>query len=929
MRPPSLPTFLRAIFSLVAALAAARAFAAEPAPFTAREIAQGFRDHVVLAKPHAAHRATVDAAETREGLRVHKKFSRFGDLRAVELDDSDNAPAALARLRATGRYEFVDVDRLYRATVTPNDPQLANQWAMNNNGQSNGVPGADIKALAAWDILRDAPGIIVAVVDSGLNTNHQDIAANVWRNPAPTFGDVNGARFLNTGRRGAIADGAVADDNGHGTHVAGTVGAVGNNGSGAVGVAWRVQIMPVKVLTETGIGSTTDIIAGIDYAVARGAQIINASFGETAGSGFDAAMFASISAARAAGVLFVAAAGNDASDLNLSAHYPASFALDNIVTVGSSNRNDFVSTFSNYGAPVDLLAPGEAIVSLLYSNNTGTATLSGTSMAAPHVSGALALLKTRFPSDTPRQLVNRLLRATDPGDKFLGKAVTNGRLNLLRALTSTDNRPFNDDFATRARLVGSNLIGRSSNVGATAEAGEPAHAGTTAAASLWWEWTAPATGEVSVDTAGSGYDTLLALYTGTALDALTPVIANDNDRANLTSRLIFIAQAGVTYQIAVAGKNGATGLTLLNLGTTPANDLFADAVKLSGRNARITGSNAHCSLETGEPRILGFAGGTSLWYAWTAPAGGQFQVAATSTDFDPLLGVFTGATLGTLVSVAANDNAAPGTLTTGSLCTFTAVAGTTYFFKVDSKSLGTIGQFTLTLNDSRWQAITGSAITGSPAVADDGTVYVGSTDRSLYAFNADGTTKWTFATANIIDTCSPAIGADGTVYVGSFDGRLYAVNPDGTQKWARSFNPTTATAFTAANSPTLAADGTIYLKPSDGFLHALNPDDGATKWSRNLNGPASYASAALASDGTIYQGTDRGNQSSAFLYALNPADGSVKWRYPADTTTVLDDIYTAPAIDAAGNIYFGVLNSAKFYSLTPTGALRWVYAGAT
>lgn len=894
--------------------------AQNPAPsgdhsLTPKELQQGFRDGVILARPRASHRSSVDAAERREGWRVRERFARFRDLRVIEVQGNEDTPSAVRRLRDSGRYEFVEPDYLRSIAVEPNDPQFANGalWALRNSGVLNGVAGADIKATAAWDLVRDAANVIVAVVDTGVNLTHQDLQGNLWRNPNPTFGDVNGASFA-----GGTQSGNPTDDNGHGTHVAGTIGAVGNNGVATAGIAWRVQLMAVKVFPASGNGSVSDIARGVNYAVQNGAQIINASYGAIGNSGFSNTELAAITAARDAGVLFVAAAGNSAANMDVSRFYPANHALDNIITVGNSTRRDELAASSNFGIAVDLFAPGSEILSLSHDSNTGTLSLSGTSMAAPHVSGTLALLKAQYPTDTYRQLINRLLRGTDAGERFAGRAQTGGRLNLDKALRASSNRPFNDDFAARPRFTSDNVTLRSNNADASAESGEPAHGDSPASKTLWWEWVPPASGTVTINTSGSSYDTVLAIYRGNALGGLSRIGENDNDAGNATSRLSFPAEAGVAYQIAVDGKNGASGLTLLNLGTTPANDTFASPVILSGESARVTATNANSSRESGEPRILGFTGGTSLWYRWTAPRSGRFQVAAVSNDFDPLLAIYTGSALDALTGVAASDNTGPLNQNTGSLCTLEAMAGTTYRFTVDAKNTAAIGQFTLTITDSLWQTASNSAITAAPAIGRDGSIYFGGIDRSIYALAPDGTIKWTAPTGGLIDTCSPAVADDGTVYAGSNDGTLYALNADGTRKWTKFFGAIAP----ASNSPALAPDGTIYLKAGDGFLYALDPTNGATRWRFNVGATQSYASPTIAPDGTIYQGSENGR-----LYAVNP-NGTQKWRYPADATP-LDDIYTAPAIDAAGNIYFGVLNTGKLFSLTSNGAARWEYAGAS
>lgn len=871
---------------------------------------QGFSDHRLLAQPRAAHRLTIDAEETREGTRVRKAYARFGGLRVIELGANETPASALARLKATGRYEFVEPDLVVHADVTPNDPRFStDQWPLSNSGASGGVAGADIKASTAWDALHDASSVIVAVIDSGVRLTHEDIAANLWTNPNPGtsgFGnDVHGINSITT-------TGDPTDDLGHGTHVSGIVGAVGNNGRGISGVAWNVRIMALRFISSSNNGLVSDEIECIDYAIAHGAQIINASFGDTSGgTTYSQSELSAITRARDAGIIFVAAAGNDTSNMDLSRHYPASFPLDNIVTVGSSTRRDEVSTFSNYGSgAVDLFAPGEEILSLDYSSNTGYVVMSGTSMAAPHVVGALALLKAKFPGDNYRQLINRLLRSVDTGAAFTGKAQTNGRLNLAKALASTDNRPFNDDFATRAKLSGQNITARNSSRGATSEPGEPQHAGAAGGASLWWEWTAPASGSVTVDTSGSAYDTLLAVYTGTALNALTPVASND-DFNGTTSRLAFTAQAGATYEIAVDGKNGATGLTLLNLGTVAANDSFSAAVTLEGVSTSVTATNAHSSREVGEPRILGNAGGLSLWYRWTAPSTGKFQISAVSDDFDPLLGIYTGSSVGNLSLVTSADNSGPNNADTGALCTLNATAGTSYMIAIDTKDASAPGTFTLSIVDSVWQAVTTDAVTGSPAVALDGTVYVGSTDHSLYAFNSDGTLKWSKATGGLIDTASPVVDSSGAVYVGSNDGKVYAFNSDGSAKWTFTVPASTTAQFTAvSNSPALAADGTLYIKSDDNNLYALNSSDGTQKWRFNTGG-ISYSSPTIAPDGTIYVGSDNFS-----FYAINP-DGTKKWQYDSD-----NEIYSTPPIDAAGNVYFATLGG-HVYSLTPAGSVRW------
>ncbi len=914
-------------------------------PFSAKELAQGFRDRVVFAKPLAAHRAESDSAEKREGRRVHRHWERFGGLRLLAVREGETVDEAIARLMATGRYEFVHADTIRHVAAVPNDPSFARQWSLANNGSSNGLAGADIKATAAWDVRTDASSVIVAVIDSGVRLDHPDLAANLWRNPRETAGnglddDGNGYRDDVNGINAIAGNGNPADDHGHGSHVAGIIGAVAHNGTGIAGVAWRVQIMALKFLRSSGSGATSDAITCIDYAIANGAHIINASYGVVATGGtpqFIPAEYEAIKRLRDAGIIFVAAAGNESSDTDVIASYPASYRLENVISVGNSTNRDEVSTSSNFGSgSVELFAPGSDIYSLAH-DATLYISRSGTSMAAPHVAGALALLKAQFPTDNYRQLINRVLRSVDTPVALAGKSQTSGRLNLDRAIRSTDNRPFNDDFATRARVTGSNLAIRAVNRGATIEAGEPALGGQAGGASLWWEWRAPVSATVRLSTAGSGYDTLLGVFVGSDLAALTPVAINDNDAGLTTSRLEFTAQAGTTYQIVVAGKNGASGLTLLDLGSIPANDNFAAAEVITGRSALIKASNAQTTTEPGEPAIQGRTGGRSLWYRWTAPTSGRYQFALGSDGFDPLLAIYTGSALNALTLVASSDDAdseVGGTSTaTDAVVTLNAAAGTTYSIQVDGAARAgsppPTARFTLTLNDSLWTGVTAGIVTSAPTVGPDGTAYVGSRDGFMHAFAPSGARRWpALNLQSVMDTSSAALAPDGTLYVGTTSNftqagtaKLFAINTaTGEKKW----EILVGTGVNANTAVALAEDGTVLVHSDEGRLLAFrdNQTSVAPKWSVSIPG-ASYASPVFAADGTIYLGNDD-EAAGHRLFALNPADGSVKWTFATPNA-----IYTAAALDAAGNIYFGTLGDGRLYSLTPAGVRRWTYAGAT
>lgn len=877
---------------------------------TPKELAQGYRDHRILAKPRSSRRAAADLDEARHHLRLRRRFSRFDDLRILDVPAGNQVDTAIAALRATGNYEYVERDLLRHAHAVPNDSAFDEQWALRNTGQTNGTSGADIGATTAWNTLNDASSVIVAVIDTGIRQAHADLAANLWSSPAGTHGINATVSATSSGYTNPEDDSSV----GHGTHVAGIIGAVGNNGVGISGVAWKTKLMGLKFLPASGSGSSSDAIECIDFAIANHANIINASFG---GGGFSSSEFDAFKRARDAGIIVVASAGNDKANSDVTADYPAGFALDNIVSVGASTHNDVIDpTYSNFGSgSVDLVAPGTSILSLSNSSNTGYATLSGTSMSAPYVSGALALLKARFPNDSYRQLINRLLRSTTKLASLSGKVQTGGRLNLAQALTSADNRPFNDDFSTRATLVGPNVRVRSSNFGATAET-EPAHAGFTASRSLWWTWTASETTQVFFDTAGSSYDTVLALYTGASLNALTPVASNDDSDGAKTSRIVLNVIAGTTYQIAVDSKDGGAGYAGMRIGAVPVNDDFSNAKTLAGVSVRESSTTLNASRQSGEPNPTGNAAGHSVWYKWTAPSAGTYSLSAFATSTDTIAAVYTGSSVGTLTTIASNDNNG-NSLNSDALATFTAVAGQTYYFQIDHSSVSSEpegGDFTLTLADSVWEFPVLDEVTSSPAVGSDGTIYFGvgagadkANDTRVIAVTRSGARKWSFTTSSSslgVVGASPAIGSDGTVYIGSYDKSLYALNGStGVKVW--SFTADTS----IISTPALGTDGTIYFRDNT-KLYALT-STGTLKWSYTLNtllAAGTYGSPVVGTDNVIYVGTTDG---ALFAFIDNGTGTAVKWTFTAD-----GDIYTTPAIGSDGTLYFGTL-AGSFYALTP------------
>lgn len=351
----------------------------------------------------------------------------------------------IARLRANPDVEFVEPNYIIRIAATPNDPSFGNLWGLFNVGQNFGgvgIAGSDIDATLAWDVSTGARANVVGIVDTGIDYNHPDLAANIWTAPAP-FSVTVGGLLINcaAGTHGfnAITNTCnPMDDNNHGTHVAGTIGAVGNNGVGVAGVNWTASMMGLKFLGSSGSGTTANAIKAIEFAVQAKAvlgtgvanvRVLSNSWG---GGGFSQSLLDEINRTNTFDMLFVAAAGNSALNIDAAPEYPASYSAPNIIAVAATDNRDQRASFSNYGAAtVHLGAPGVAILSTTITN--GYAAFNGTSMATPHVSGAAALLMSTC-TFTTASLKAAILAAVDPIPSLTGVTITGGRLNVNNAI---------------------------------------------------------------------------------------------------------------------------------------------------------------------------------------------------------------------------------------------------------------------------------------------------------------------------------------------------------------------------------------------------------------------------------------------------------------------------------------------------------------
>lgn len=406
-------------------------------PVVVRSVAM-LADHVMLTVPDEADGEQIRASIETLGYTVSRSWS-FSPAWQIGLGrhDPDAVPEAVAAIAAALPDLVVGPDFVYRPFEVPDDYDSVMLWGLKK-----------IQAPAAWSVSTGSPEVMAAIIDSGADLSHPDLIPNLWVNPGEIAGnrvdddgnglidDVNGWDFVGDDNR--------PDDEGrHGTHVAGTVSAAGDNGLGVVGVNWNTKLIIARVGDQSFPSSA--LIGAVKYVTRlreSGVNVVvsNNSYG---GTGFEPAMRDAIQDAQEADIIFVAAAGNDgfSNDSPGNASYPASYDVDNIISVASSNLADELSIFSNYGSEsVDLAAPGSAIRSTIPIELGYYGYLSGTSMASPHVAGAVALLKSAEPDLNWRALRDQLFDSVDPIPALRGRVATGGRLNLRRLLGLASER---------------------------------------------------------------------------------------------------------------------------------------------------------------------------------------------------------------------------------------------------------------------------------------------------------------------------------------------------------------------------------------------------------------------------------------------------------------------------------------------------------
>lgn len=336
--------------------------------------------------------------------------------------DEISVDDAIEAFLTDGNVEYAEPDYYYHAAA-PNDPRYPELWGLENTGQTGGTVDADINADAMWQIQTGSSSVVLGVIDTGINYNHQDLIPNLWRNPLEIPNnsiDDDGNGYVDDvyGVNAIANNGNPFDDNSHGSHVAGTIGAKGNNSLGVVGVNQIIQIVSCKFLGANGSGGISDAIECMQYFAnlksrANGPVNLIASNNSWGGGGASNAMRDAIAAHQNLGILFVAAAGNATNNNDDRPFYPSGYVLSNLISVAATDHNDRLASFSNYGKrTVHVGAPGNRILSTVL--NQDYAVYSGTSMAAPHVTGLIGVIKSNFPNLDYRAIKNLVMASGTP-----------------------------------------------------------------------------------------------------------------------------------------------------------------------------------------------------------------------------------------------------------------------------------------------------------------------------------------------------------------------------------------------------------------------------------------------------------------------------------------------------------------------------------
>ena len=584
----------------------------------------------------------------------------------------------LAALESSGLFVYVQPNFIRYPILDAADPAYVDgrQWGLDNDGKAGGKSEVDIDVDLAWDLTIGSRSVVVAVIDSGIRYTHQDLAGNMWSNPGevPDDGidnDLNGIVDDIHGFNAILQNGDPLDVIDHGTNVASVIGATSDD-KDVVGVAQEVSLMACKALTEFG-GEDADLVSSIEYAVLMGADIINASWGNYS---YSQAIFDAISMAQAEGILFVAGAGNDATNNDVTPFYPASHDLDNVISVASFDKFDLLSDHSNYGLiSVDIAAPGSEIYMAGSGDEAGAMGANvlpdedydyadGTSFAAPHVTGVAVLLKSIYPDLLATELKEMILSSAIKTPALTGKVATEGRLNAFNALQVQPDG-----------LLEVTVTPPSGSVMLTGEI---------------------QTIEVRVTdiAAVSDAEVVGVLPQGGTLQFLNDGQAPDAaaDDATYTASVTLSGIGEATMQIDISHPNYTMDRPLsIELNYTlverPKNDDFSQAQKIEPEGAEIITYSKFAAMEEFEPMHADvMRADDSLWWKYYPESDVDVLVDSAGSDYDTIISVYQGDSLESLTEIASVDDVISqnGDIRKAAYLNFQAIAGECYYIAVSA-----------------------------------------------------------------------------------------------------------------------------------------------------------------------------------------------------------------------------------------------------
>jgi subtilisin family serine protease len=885
-----------------------------------------------------------------KGLQVDRVRSRRGE----------STESLRERYRNDPDVEYAEPNLIVRAQALPNDPLLWNLWGLNNTGQSGGQAGADISAFSAWDLQTGSNSVLVADIDSGVDRTHPDLAANIWTNPGEIPGngkdddgngyidDVHGWNFIGN-------DNNPADDYGHGTHTAGILGAVGNNGVGVVGVAWRTKIMPVKFIGVDGTGTIADAASAVLYAVQMGAKISSNSWGCLGADCFSQTFQDALTTAGQQGMLFVAAAGNDGSNNDGLPFYPCDYALPNVVCVAATDQSDNRAVFSNYGAStVDLGAPGVSVLSTVPAGScalcdpSGYRRLDGTSMATPYVAGVAALALSQFPTLTTAELKTVILGSVDPIPALATITTTGGRLNADRAVRSNfliDVDP--SDLAVPAggsittSVTLTSLTGVSDPVALSVSTSDPAITGSLSATAVM----PPPLGSASVTLT---IDAAMGITEGTYRVMIDGV--SDHGEVHAVGALLTV-QTNLSMDEISGPPTGETGKwitvtsTVSNPGTADANGFYVGVYlstdpTITTADLRI-GSRWISSLHAGARD----SAATVVWLP-TSLASGAYYLGAIADD------------LHAIPDSRESDNALSGDLMTIGSGTFTPPVWVaryhgpgTNWDQAEHIARDSVGNIYVAGYQQIGQSsddvivkydMTGHQIWAIPydgggydilmnlAVDSSGNIYVVGESQEgvsglfsfvLFKYSADGVFLWQRAydsgSSSIDLTLSLAIDASDDVYLSS-QTAILKYDASGNRLWAKSYQWGSMIGSVYA----LQVDGTgnVYVggagcpsisgcsqPPYMDMATAKYDRNGNELWIKSYDGGGADAAWTLSIDqsgsvyamGSAFDATGGGN--ADMITVKYDSDGTEQWAARYDNGGA--DLAESGMVDAFGNLY--------------------------